>query len=33
MEVLLQQEGIPVVEYQIQNFEKYFWDPTLELEL
>lgn len=33
MEVLLKQEGIPIVEYQIQNFQKYFWDPSIELSL
>jgi hypothetical protein len=33
MEVLLEREGIPVVDYQIQNFKEYFWDPSLELAL
>lgn len=33
MEVLLEQEGIPVRDYQIQDFDRYFWDPSTELEL
>lgn len=33
MEVLLQGEGIPIIDFQIQNFEKYFWDPAIELDL
>ncbi len=31
METLLQEEGIIVVENQIQNFETVFWDPSVEL--
>lgn len=31
MQQLLENEGIEVVENQIQNFEKVFWDPTVEL--
>ncbi len=31
MEALLQEEGIIVVENQIQNFETVFWDPSVEL--
>lgn len=27
MQQLLENEGIPVKEGQIQNFKKYFWDP------
>jgi methylated-DNA-protein-cysteine methyltransferase-like protein len=33
MEILLQQEGVKVSEYQIEDFEKHFWDPTIELAL
>lgn len=33
MEQLLKSEGIPVKNDQIQNFEKYFWDPLKELDL
>ena len=33
MEQRLQEEGIEVVQNQIQDFEKVFWDPTLELDL
>lgn len=33
MELRLQEEGIQVVQNQIQNFEKVFWDPALELDL
>lgn len=33
MQQLLENEGIEVVENQIQNFEKHFWDPSKELEL
>ncbi|MGY6558748.1 MAG: MGMT family protein [Nitritalea sp.] len=29
----LQAEGIPVVEDQVQDFQRYFWDPSLELSL
>lgn len=31
MQQLLESEGIVVVENQIQNLDKVFWDPTLEL--
>tara|TARA_B100000809_G_C15130794_1_gene528325 strand:- start:1693 stop:2028 length:336 start_codon:yes stop_codon:yes gene_type:complete len=31
MQQLLENEGIEVVENQIQNFEKHFWDPQKEL--
>lgn len=27
----LMEEGIPVIDNQIQDFEKYFWDPAAEL--
>lgn len=30
---LLQKEGIPVKDDAIINFEKYFWDPQIELSL
>ena len=33
MENLLKNEGITVVNDQIVNFEKYFWDPIIELSL
>ena len=31
MEELLENEGIEIVEDQIRNFEKKFWDPSKEL--
>lgn len=31
MQQLLESEGIRVIEDQIQDFEKFFWDPTKEL--
>ena len=31
MQQLLESEGIVVVDNQIQNFEKVFWDPNREL--
>ncbi|MDN3722792.1 MGMT family protein [Aequorivita sp. SDUM287046] len=31
MQQLLENEGIEVVNNQIQNFEKHFWDPMNEL--
>ena len=31
MEKLLENEGIKVVNDQIVDFEKYFWDPLIEL--
>jgi methylated-DNA-protein-cysteine methyltransferase-like protein len=30
MQQLLESEGIEVVENQIVNFEKYFWQPEIE---
>ncbi|GGI55888.1 MGMT family protein [Winogradskyella haliclonae] len=32
MQQLLENEGIEVVENQIQNFETVFWDPSKELQ-
>jgi len=31
MQQLLENEGIVVIDNQIQDFEKHFWDPSLEL--
>jgi methylated-DNA-protein-cysteine methyltransferase-like protein len=31
MQQLLESEGVEVVDNQIQNLEKYFWDPSKEL--
>lgn len=31
MQQLLESEGITVIENQIQNFDKLFWDPSNEL--
>ncbi len=31
MQNLLESEGLTIVEDQIINFEKYFWDPSKEL--
>lgn len=31
MQQLLENEGIEVIENQIQNFDKHFWDPSIEL--
>lgn len=31
MQQLLENEGLEIVENQIQNFEAYFWDPSKEL--
>jgi len=31
MQQLLENEGIKVIDNQIQDFEKYFWDPMKEL--
>jgi methylated-DNA-protein-cysteine methyltransferase-like protein len=31
MQQLLENEGIVVIENQIQDFERVFWDPTEEL--
>jgi len=33
MQQLLENEGIVVLENQIQNFNQVFWDPVLELNL
>ena len=33
MQKLLEQEGIVVVNDQIQEFQKKFWDPAVELKL
>lgn len=33
MEELLQKEGIEIVEDQVQNFQKIFWDPATELSI
>ncbi len=33
MEELLKSEGIPVLNGQIQNMERFFWDPAKELEI
>lgn len=33
MQELLEAEGIQIVEDQIQNFEKVFWDPEKELSI
>jgi len=31
MQQLLESEGISVVDDQVQNFEKYYWDPNQDL--
>jgi methylated-DNA-protein-cysteine methyltransferase-like protein len=31
MQQLLENEGIKVIDHQIQDFEKHFWDPFREL--
>lgn len=28
MQHMLEEEGVPVKELQVQDFENYFWDPT-----
>lgn len=33
MQELLAAEGVPVVDNQVRDFEKYFWDPLKELDL
>ena len=33
MQQALEAEGITVIEDQVQNFEKYFWDPSQELSI
>jgi len=32
MQQLLENEGITVIENQIQDFEKHFWDPGREIK-
>ncbi|WP_353779190.1 methylated-DNA--[protein]-cysteine S-methyltransferase [Winogradskyella sp. 3972H.M.0a.05] len=32
MQQLLESEGIEVIENQIQNFDKVYWDPSTELQ-
>lgn len=31
MQQLLENEGIRIVDHQVQDFEKVYWDPSLEL--
>ena len=31
MQQLLESEGIQVIDHQIQDFDKHFWDPSKEL--
>jgi len=31
MQQLLESEGIEIIDNQIQNFDKYLWDPSFEL--
>ena len=33
MQSLLESEGLEIIDDQIQNFNKVFWDPNIELEL
>jgi len=33
MQQLLESEGIVVIDDQVKDFEKYFWDPAVELAL
>jgi len=33
MKELLQAEGIPIENNQVVDFQRYFWDPSLELNL
>ena len=33
MQQLLENEGVVVIDSQIQNLEKYFWDPFKELQI
>jgi methylated-DNA-protein-cysteine methyltransferase related protein len=33
MQELLEKEGVEVINDQIQNFEKHFWNPEIELAL
>ena len=32
MQQMLENEGMMIVDDQIQDFKKYFWDPNIELE-
>lgn len=32
MQDLLEKEGVQVLDDQVQNFDRIFWDPTTELE-
>ena len=32
MQQLLESEGIPIEDDQVQNFNKYYWDPYKELD-
>lgn len=32
MQQLLENEGVKIIENQIQNLESYFWDPVKQLE-
>ncbi|MBC7486476.1 MAG: MGMT family protein [Cytophagaceae bacterium] len=31
MQELLEKEGVKIIEDQVQNFDKVFWDPSIEL--
>ncbi len=31
MQQLLEAEGIPISDHQVQDFDKFFWDPAKEL--
>ena len=31
MQQLLENEGIAIIDYQIQEFDTHFWDPSVEL--
>jgi methylated-DNA-protein-cysteine methyltransferase-like protein len=33
MQISLENEGLEIVNHQIKNFDKVFWDPSEELEL
>ena len=33
MQNLLEKEGLSIIDDQIQQFEEFFWDPMLELEI
>jgi len=32
MQQLLESEGIEVIDHQIQNFKKVYWDPSIDLK-